>query len=194
MDLSSSWEAANCAATQELPSTLWNPEVHYRVHKGPPLAPILSQADPVQTIPSNLRSILILSTHLGLRLPRGLYPSGFSTNILWFNYIDYNISIVEDTLKSKLIACCHWCLLFSYPYKVSCIILGRDLTHKYPVASLELENRIQGPYVLPDMSRDKCNERKFLSANTAALTWSVGTPRVSFMHVCIPGSSFIKRD
>jgi hypothetical protein len=35
------------------------------------------------------------------------------------------------------------------------------------------------PYVLPEMSRDQCNGRKFISANTTALAWSVGTPRVS---------------
>jgi hypothetical protein len=29
-ELIPSWEAASCAATQELPSTLWNPKVHYR--------------------------------------------------------------------------------------------------------------------------------------------------------------------
>jgi hypothetical protein len=71
--ISLSWEAANCAATQELPSILWNPKDHYRVHKSPPLVPILSQVNPICTIPSYLRSILILSTHLRLGLPSGLF-------------------------------------------------------------------------------------------------------------------------
>jgi hypothetical protein len=51
MDLSPSWEAANCAATQELPSVLWNPKVHYRVNKSPPLVPIPSLIHPIHTIP-----------------------------------------------------------------------------------------------------------------------------------------------
>jgi hypothetical protein len=82
-ELSPSREAAHCAATQELPSVLWNPRVHCRVHKTSPLVPILSQIDPVHIITFYLRSILILATHLSLGLPSGLLPSGFSTNILY---------------------------------------------------------------------------------------------------------------
>jgi hypothetical protein len=50
-ELSTSWEAASCAAPQELPSILWNSNVHYCVHKSPPLVPILSQIQGIRRGP-----------------------------------------------------------------------------------------------------------------------------------------------
>jgi hypothetical protein len=78
MELSSTWEGADCAATQELPSVLWNPKIHYHVHKSPPLVPILSQINPISTIPSSLSKIY--STLIIPRFRRSL-PSPSSGSI-----------------------------------------------------------------------------------------------------------------
>jgi hypothetical protein len=81
-ELSPSWGAVNCAASRELLSTYgtrrFNPVFTRALHWS------LSWAISIQSTPSHsisLRSILILSTHLRLGLPSGLFPSGFPTNI-----------------------------------------------------------------------------------------------------------------
>jgi hypothetical protein len=80
MELSPSWEAANFAAIHKLLNTLCYPTVHYRVHKCPPLFPVLSQINPIHTTLYYLRSFLILFTQLRLSLCSGLLPSGFLTH------------------------------------------------------------------------------------------------------------------
>jgi hypothetical protein len=81
-ELSPSWEAANCAATQEIPAILRNPKVHHRVHKSPPMVPILSQFDPVHTIPSYLSKIHFNIVHPPMSWSSSWSLSGFPTNIL----------------------------------------------------------------------------------------------------------------
>jgi hypothetical protein len=61
-ELSPSWGAANCAATQELPSILWNPKVQYRV--------------PIHTIPSYLSKIHFNIVHPRTTLSKK-YPTLF---------------------------------------------------------------------------------------------------------------------
>jgi hypothetical protein len=59
VELGPSLGAASSAATQLLPSVLWNPKVHYRVQKSPPYVPILSQINPLRTTPSYLSTIYL---------------------------------------------------------------------------------------------------------------------------------------
>jgi hypothetical protein len=79
----SPWEAKSRSASQKIYWLLWKSKVHYCVHKSPLLAPIPSQINPVHIPITYLKkTILILSSHLRLGLPSGLFTSGFRLILL----------------------------------------------------------------------------------------------------------------
>ena len=84
MEQSPSWEANRFSASQEIPRILWNPRFITAFTSARHLS--LSWASLIQSIPTHptsWRSILILSSHLRLGLPNGLFPSGFPTKTLY---------------------------------------------------------------------------------------------------------------
>jgi len=60
-------EANGSSDSQEVPRTVWNPNVHYRGHKTVPIVPIPNNTNQVHTLPpyflKALFNIILASTH-----------------------------------------------------------------------------------------------------------------------------------
>lgn len=84
MQLRPSLEAGSHSDTEELPNILLNPKVQYRVHNGPPVVPTVTQTNPVYNTLTNISKIhLMLSSHLRLCFPSGVFLSDFPTKSLY---------------------------------------------------------------------------------------------------------------
>jgi len=110
MEQSPSWEANWFSTSQEVPHILWNPKIHYHIHKCTPPVPILSRIDPVHAPTSHF-----LKIHLNSILPSMLGPSKWSLSLRFPHQ--------NPVYASPLIHTCYMpCLSHSSPFIIQTIL------------------------------------------------------------------------
>jgi hypothetical protein len=108
MVLSPSWEAASCAATQELPNILWSPKFHYLVHRSPSVNFLYCEESKnfkFLSLNQNVKLLLFLCKPIASRKQwtRSLYHLVLVANE-WKSSCSGRFILVERKLNTDLLA------------------------------------------------------------------------------------------
>ena len=99
MEQNRSWEADSLSPKKGIARILWNPKFHYHLHKILPLFPILSQINPVQSIP-----FYLLKLHFNIKPELLLKKTGkvdSTYNVtLWRVRVGSNVYTHSDILTA----------------------------------------------------------------------------------------------
>ena len=96
MEHSPSREGNKSPPSQEIPCTLWNLEVHHRIHKLPAAVPNLSLINAVHVSPSHFFKI-----HFSNILPSTPLSSKWPLSYLFISYISLQSSVLDVNEKPK---------------------------------------------------------------------------------------------
>jgi hypothetical protein len=167
-----------------MPGSLWNPKVHFLIHKTPALLPILIVMNQVNANPSYVRSFVI-SSHLYQGLTGGLLP--VSTPSHWYRYcfILFFVEVVTFCVRevrwiwSERFSLSLVCIIHLQTYQIS--YFGRYLHFKCHIPSSSASFTVA---VRPKAKGSVRSSAKFFFFNFT-LCKSIAVTKFHYFFLCL---------
>jgi hypothetical protein len=164
MEHSSVWETNSLSANQEIPCLLWDPKVHYIVHKSPSRVPLLIQMNPFHIITRSFsKVILILSSQLCLCLTSGFFLQVSEQNFMCISCLSHMFSY------TPFLKWLNYC---------ACIFMSQKTNMRHVYACFIVIN-----FCAPTYQWDFCSFGVETFANTGINNWQLLVSNFSWLRL-----------